>query len=681
MAEWAPGAPLRYVSPQIEPLLGYPPQAWIEDQTLWEQRLHPDDRDRVLAHERRTHEREESFDAEYRMIAADGSVVWFWERDSIVVDDTGRPRFSQGVMVDITARKLTEARLQEAESALREERDRAQAVLEVAGAILVVLDPDGRVLMLNQHGREVLEDPDGTLVGQEWFLEAIPEDERTAMTEMFAQLTSGTGERYVRHESDVLTRSGERRRIAWQNTVLRDSEGTIVATLSSGQDLTDRLRAEEEVRRLAFHDPLTDLPNRAQLDVRLRAAVVRARRRGRAVALLFIDLDNFKLVNDSLGHAAGDRLLRRVARRLHGSQEPDGLLARHGGDEFLILLDDLEPGVAEANARATADDVAVRLAKPFQIAGAEFHVEASVGISLFPGDADGPDTLLQHADAAMYQSKGRGRAASTVYARMTHDPLERLSLTSRLRRAIVNDELELHYQPIVWTASGRLHSMEALLRWNDPERGLVHPDNFIPAAEEMSLLEPIGDWVVADHDAPDARVGGGGPEAARVVQRVAARAASPRLRARARREADQRGGRPGAADDGADRVGDAARAGADRAAAARAARDRPADRDRRLRRGVVLAVTAAPAPRSDPQDRPFVPARHPRGPGVGGDRAGRDRALRRARDDDGGRGRRAARAAALPRRPGLRAGPGPAVRRRRARRGDDGPPARRAARG
>src|ERR687898_1365013 len=170
--------------------------------------------------------------------------------------------------------------------------------------------------------------------------------------------------------------------------------------------------------------------------------------------------------------------------------------ARHGADEFLVLLDDLEPDAAETAARAAADDVALRLAKPFHVAGAEFHVEASVGISLFPGDADGAHALLQHADAAMYQSKGRGRAASTVYAPMSHDPLERLSLSSRLRRAIINGELALHYQPIVWTASGRLHSMEALLRWNDPERGLVQPDAFIPAAEEMGLIDPIGAWVI-----------------------------------------------------------------------------------------------------------------------------------------------------------------------------------------
>jgi diguanylate cyclase (GGDEF)-like protein/PAS domain S-box-containing protein len=246
-------------------------------------------------------------------------------------------------------------------------------------------------------------------------------------------------------------------------------------------------------------DPVTGLPDRAKLDDRLRAAVARARRRRRAVALLFVDLDNFKLVNDSLGHAAGDRLLRRVATRLSGIEHGrSGLLARHGGDEFLILLDDLDPAEAEAAARAAADDVAARLAEPFRIAGAEFHVEASTGISVFPGDADGAHALLQHADVAMYQSKARGRAATTVYARTSHDPLERLSLSSRLRRAIAGGELELYYQPIVWTASGRLHSMEALLRWNDPDRGLVQPDRFIPAAEEMSLLEPIGDWVVGE---------------------------------------------------------------------------------------------------------------------------------------------------------------------------------------
>jgi len=256
------------------------------------------------------------------------------------------------------------------------------------------------------------------------------------------------------------------------------------------------VRAEAQLRKLAFFDPVTGLPNRAQLESRLRAAVTRARRRGLAVALLLVDLDNFKLVNDSLGHTAGDRLLRRVGARLRGVGGDRTLLARHGGDEFLLVAGDLDREEAAAAARGLADELATRLAKPFSAAGMEFHVEASIGISVFPEDADDAEELLQHADVAMYQSKHRGRAAWTLYTGVTHAPLERLSLSTRLRRAVERGELELHYQPIVWTASGRLHSMEALIRWQDPDRGLVMPDEFIPAAEEMGLLEPIGAWVI-----------------------------------------------------------------------------------------------------------------------------------------------------------------------------------------
>ena len=379
------------------------------------------------------------------------------------------------------------------ETVLRVERDRAQSYLDVAHALLVILQADGTVALLNRHGRQVLADPRGELVGANWIDEVTPPEDREASREALKELLEA--ETVAHYESDLVTRKGRRRRIAWQATSLADAKGRMVAVLS-GQDITDRVRAETELRKLAFFDSLTGLPNRAQLESRLRTAVTRARRRDRAVGLILIDLDNFKLVNDSLGHGAGDRLLRRVAGRLRGAEGEAGLLARSGGDEFMLLISDVPRERVVHVARETADQLAARLSKPFTVARAEFHVEASIGISVFPGDADGAEELLQHADVAMYQSKGRGRAASTVYAGITHDPLERLSLSRRLRRAIAGGELALHYQPIVWTASGRLHSMEALLRWQDPERGLVSPDAFIPAAEEMGLLDPIGAWVI-----------------------------------------------------------------------------------------------------------------------------------------------------------------------------------------
>jgi len=395
----------------------------------------------------------------------------------------------------LTDRRRASGEREMIETVLRVERDRAQSYVDVAAALLVILYADGTISLLNRHGRDVLDDPRGELIGANWIDTVIPADDRPEARQALERLVSGGEEAVERYESQVVTRRGRRRNVAWQATALADAKGRTVVVLS-GQDITEHVRAEQELRRLAFFDALTGLPNRSQFESRVRAAVTRARRRQRAVALLLVDLDNFKLVNDSLGHGAGDRLLRRVAGRLRGTEGDRGMLARHGGDEFVLLLADLPRDSAEQAAREAGDQLVQRLSKPFTVAGAEFHVEASIGISIYPEDADSAETLLQHADVAMYQSKGRGRAAATVYAGVTHDPLERLSLSRRLRRAIARDELALHFQPIVWTASGRLHSMEALLRWEDPDRGLVHPDQFIPAAEEMGLLDPIGAWVI-----------------------------------------------------------------------------------------------------------------------------------------------------------------------------------------
>jgi diguanylate cyclase (GGDEF)-like protein/PAS domain S-box-containing protein len=471
------------VSPQIEAMLGFAPERFVAEPELWVERLHPADRGWVLEQERRAVRNaahDGSPDREYRLIRSDGRVVWVWERDTLVRDDSRRPVTCEGLLIDITERKLDEAR--------------AQHYLDVAGTILLVLRPDQTVDLLNRHGRELLGYGEGDLIGRNWYEAVVPEEERSVRQGNFARILRGEEEPFTYHRGDVVTSAGERRTIAWRNTVLRGERGEVLGVLSSGEDITQRLRAEDEVSRLAYFDPLTGLPNRAQLEAELRRCVTRAARTGRAVALLLIDLDNFKLVNDSFGHAAGDRLLRRIAGRLRGV-EGNGMLARLGGDEFLILLAQLEDG-GEAAARAAAEQVAARLSEPFKVSNAEFHVHSSVGISLFPKDAHAPAELLQHADMAMYQSKRRGRAASTVYAQVTHDPLERLSLPARLRRAIAKDELVLYYQPIVELPTSRIAAMEALLRWNDPDRGLVFPDAFIPAAEEMSLLEPIGDWVI-----------------------------------------------------------------------------------------------------------------------------------------------------------------------------------------
>ncbi|HEY7477808.1 MAG TPA: EAL domain-containing protein [Actinomycetota bacterium] len=269
-------------------------------------------------------------------------------------------------------------------------------------------------------------------------------------------------------------------------------------------DITERKEAEEQVAFLAYHDKLTGLPNRHLFEEMLEAAIARARRYDLGVGVLFLDLDNFKLVNDSLGHHAGDLLLAQLGDRLrHCTRETD-TVARQGGDEFLVLLADLDrsaetPGAPDPGmevAEAVAARVRTALEEPFDLNGTPFYATGSIGISLFPQDASDADTLMRNADHAMYQSKNHEPGGVVIFAAEGHDALQKLSLTTRLREAVQHERWVLHWQPIVDIGTGRMESVEALIRWVNPNGGLVAPGEFIPLAEELGLIEAIGEWVI-----------------------------------------------------------------------------------------------------------------------------------------------------------------------------------------
>ncbi len=266
------------------------------------------------------------------------------------------------------------------------------------------------------------------------------------------------------------------------------------ATLGAAFDITDRKRADEQIKNLAYHDPLTGLPNRLLFRDRLRLAVAQAHRAGQKLAVLFLDLDRFKVINDSLGHGLGDRVLQTVAARLQASVREGDTVARVGGDEFILILPGVERPLQVAR---VAEKVCDALKEPFVLDGHELFVTTSMGISVYPDDGEDAEALIKNADTAMYRAKEHGRNRYQLYTpSMNAGAAERLAQETRLRRALREGELRVHYQPVVDLASGRIEGVEALLRWHDPERGLLPAADFIAVAETTGLIVPIGAFVL-----------------------------------------------------------------------------------------------------------------------------------------------------------------------------------------
>ena len=289
-------------------------------------------------------------------------------------------------------------------------------------------------------------------------------------------------------------RNGLRHHISTSGEPLADADGRFAGYRGVSRDITPRKQAEERIQYLASHDSLTGLPNRVMFGELLNHVLALSQRHERRFAVLFVDLDRFKFINDSLGHEAGDELLREVSRRLKSTLRSGDIVARLGGDEFVLVLQDL-PGSEQAG--GVARKLLSAVIRPIEINGQECRVTASIGISMYPDDAQDEASLMTHADIAMYHAKEEGKNNFQFYdGRLETMSLERLTLETRLRRAIERQELSLHYQPKLDLATNRIAGVEALLRWTSAELGAVSPAKFIPVAEETGLILAIGKWVL-----------------------------------------------------------------------------------------------------------------------------------------------------------------------------------------
>ncbi|QYF95573.1 EAL domain-containing protein [Massilia sp. PAMC28688] len=421
-----------------------------------------------------------------------------------------RKPYSREELLKTVTNALQQRRLEVANARIASQLENSEKLyrylVDSSPDIIYTLDHEGRFTFVNDRAYQLLGFSREDLIGKHYAILIHDEDLERARYVFNERRVDERASRNVELRLKCHNHPGADR--TFNNTLMTISLNSIgmhvpdrdvrklefFGTYGVARDITERKHAEEVINYQAYHDILTDLPNRMLFKDRLGLAVIQAKRKAAELAVMFIDLDRFKLVNDTLGHVKGDELLQQVAMRLKQCLRRGDTLARQGGDEFTIVLPELRD---RTDASAIAEKFLECLHQSFDLDGHEVHISASIGIAVYPVDGETIDELLRHADIAMYQVKALGKNGHAFYHNSMLDvSRQKIALEQSLRKALDNDELEMHYQPQIDVVTGRIIGAEGLMRWNHPQRGLLTAGEFLPFAEENGLMLPISDWMI-----------------------------------------------------------------------------------------------------------------------------------------------------------------------------------------
>ncbi|MEO6655952.1 MAG: PAS domain S-box protein [Pyrinomonadaceae bacterium] len=469
-------------------IFGYEPEEVEVSNELFYNSVHPDDRQMVANVLADAITRRKPYIIEHRAILPDGSERLLLGQAELIFDNhTGKPVKLLGTVQDITERRRTDAALRESEYKLR-------TLFTNMNEGLAQVDSDECIEFVNDRLCEITGYTREEMIGKRTLDLLFNDEGRKIVLRANKERRKGVSGQY---QARLRKKSDEMIWVLVSGAPILNDRGELTGTLGMFMDISERKRVEEQLLHDAFHDGLTGLANRARYMDHLRMTIERSKsRHSNPYAVLFLDFDRFKVINDSLGHAEGDELLKQIARRLEALTRTGDLLARLGGDEFVILLNEM----LEVNdAIHVAERIQQDLKKPFDLSGNKVFITASIGIALSTDGHKRAEDMLRDADIAMYRAKAKGKARYQVFNHTIRaQATTRLQLETELRQAIEKNEFEMHYQPIIHLETSRLSGFEALVRWRHPTRGMVSPDDFISAAEENGLILPLGRWILTE---------------------------------------------------------------------------------------------------------------------------------------------------------------------------------------